>query len=239
MQQMTIDEYRRLLGTTSLQSQYFQILQDQQAHCRKCAQQQIGSEQLAGGGGVQGLQRGNKSRPGIVILSENQQCPVCRKSTRWDRWTGEFKVSNSAAGISPTLQCRILNYYGNIDIIEQRQRADHELVVDHRFPMERWGEAESHNPDDMSTEEINRKFQLLKKDDSAYLAFHLKQGLKLLVVSSVLTVVTTVLCWTFIVPIVASIALVGVLVLQVMLFIDVCNNKAKEPYLIRNIKFLD
>lgn len=80
---------------------------------------------------------------------------------------------------------------------------------------------------------------LLKKDDSAYLAFHLKQGLKLLVVSSVLTVVTTVLCWTFIVPIVASIALVGVLVLQVMLFIDVCNNKAKEPYLIRNIKFLD
>lgn len=163
---MTIDEYKRLLGTSSLQSQYFQILQDQQAHCRKCAQQQIGSEQLAGGGGVQGLQRGNKSRPGIVILSENRQCPVCGKSTRWDRWTGEFKVANSAAGISPTLQRRILNHYGNIDIIEQRQRADHELVVDHRFPMERWGEAESRNPDDMSDEEINRKFQLLKKDDS-------------------------------------------------------------------------
>ena len=80
---------------------------------------------------------------------------------------------------------------------------------------------------------------LLKKDDSAYLAFHLKQGLKLLIVSTVLTVVTTVLCWTFIVPIVAGIAFVALFVLEVMLFIDVCNNKAKEPYLIRNIKFLD
>ena len=80
---------------------------------------------------------------------------------------------------------------------------------------------------------------LLKKDDSAYLAFHLKQGLKLLVVTSVISVVTAVLCWTFIVPIVGSIALIGVFVLQVMLFIDVCNNKAKEPYIIRNIKFLD
>lgn len=163
---MTIDEYKEALGTTTLQGQYFQILQDQEAHCRKCAQQQIGSEQLAGGGGVQGLQRGNKSRPGIVILSENRHCPLCGKSTRWDRWTGEFKEPNSAAGISSALQARILNYYNNIDVIEQRQRADHELVVDHRFPMERWGAAETHNPDDMSEDDIKKKFQLLKKDDA-------------------------------------------------------------------------
>ena len=80
---------------------------------------------------------------------------------------------------------------------------------------------------------------LLKKGDSAYLAFHLKQGLKLLVVSTVLSFTTAVLCWTFIVPFVGGIALLGVLVLQIMLFIDVCNNKAKEPFVIRNIKFLD
>lgn len=52
---MTIDDFIGALGTDSLQSRYFQILSDQHPHCRKCAQQQIGSEQLAGGGGVQGL----------------------------------------------------------------------------------------------------------------------------------------------------------------------------------------
>lgn len=52
---MTIDDFIGALGTDSLQSRYFQILSDQHPHCRKCAQQQIGSEQLAGGGGVQEL----------------------------------------------------------------------------------------------------------------------------------------------------------------------------------------
>lgn len=163
---MTIDKYLELLGDTSLQSQYFHILQDQEPHCRKCAQQRIGSEQLAGGGGVQGLQRGNKSRPGIVIISDNRQCTLCGKSTRWDRWTGEFKVANAAAGVSSVLLQRILAHYNYTDVIEQRVRMDHELIVDHRFPMERWGETEAHNPDDMSEAEISRKFQLLKKDDA-------------------------------------------------------------------------
>lgn len=80
---------------------------------------------------------------------------------------------------------------------------------------------------------------LLKKDDSPYLAFHLKQGIKLLVVTTVLSFTTAILCWTFIVPIVGGIALLGVWVLQIILFIDVCNNKAKEPFLIRDINFLN
>lgn len=163
---MTLEQFTNALGAGSLQSQYFQILMDQAPHCRKCAQQQIGSEQLAGGGGVQGLQRGNKSRPGIVIISESRFCPICGKRTMWDRWTGEFKEANSAAGISPKLQRRVLDTYDYHDSIEQRKRTAHELVVDHRFPMERWGAAELHNPDDMDESDIRRKFQLLKKDDS-------------------------------------------------------------------------
>lgn len=163
---MTLDTFIKALGAGSLQSQYFRILQDQAPHCRKCAQQQIGSEQLAGGGGVQGLQRGNKNRPGIVIISESQYCPRCRKRTMWDRWTGEFKVANSAAGIPAKLQRRVLDVYGYQDSIEQRKRTAHELVVDHRFPMERWGASEPHNADDMDETTIRQKFQLLKKDDS-------------------------------------------------------------------------
>ena len=163
---MTIEEYKRLLGKGSLQRQYFEILQDGAPHCRKCAQQETGSEQLAGGGGVQGLERGTKNRPGIVIETTRRYCDVCGKQTKWDQWTGEFQESNSAAGLPVALQTRILDHYGYTDSIEQRKRQAHELVIDHRLPMERWGTAESSNPIDMSEEDIQNKFQLLKKDKS-------------------------------------------------------------------------
>lgn len=61
---------------------------------------------------------------------------------------------------------RIMAYYNYTDAIEQRKRLPHELIVDHRFPMERYGELEDENPDDMTNEQIQKKFQLLKKDDS-------------------------------------------------------------------------
>lgn len=161
---MTIDEYSRLLGVNTLQYRYFRILQDEEWHCRKCSQPIVGSEQLAGGGGVQGLQRGNRTRPGIVIETVKQQCERCGQTTTWDRWTGEFKDANSAAGIPKRLQRRILEYYDYYDSIELRRRQDHELVIDHRFPMERWGTTENQNDPTMSDEEIESKFQLLKKD---------------------------------------------------------------------------
>ena len=163
---MSIDNYKEKFSTDSLQGIYFNILQDQKWHCRKCAQQEIGSEQLAGGGGVQGLKRGTKNRPGIVIESTNQQCSTCNKTTMWDRWTGEFKESNSASGISKKLQSKIIEHYKYEDSIEQRKRSVHELVVDHRFPMERWGVNEVPNDNDMNEEQIRKKFQLLKKDSS-------------------------------------------------------------------------
>ncbi len=163
---MTVDEYSGLLGAGTLQYNYFQILRDEEWHCRKCAQQLVGSEQLAGGGGVQGLQRGTRTRPGIVIETMSQYCENCKKSTKWDRWTGEFKEANSAAGIPKELQKRVLEYYGYVDAIEQRDRQAHDIVIDHRFPMERWGAIENQNATNMTEEEIQRKFQLLKKDSS-------------------------------------------------------------------------
>ena len=40
------------------------------------------------------------------------------------------------------------------------------LVIDHRFPMERWGKSEAPHLTSMSETEIRKKFQLLKKDAS-------------------------------------------------------------------------
>lgn len=163
---MTINEYINLLGNDSLQGRYFAILRDRMPHCRRCSQRAIGSEQLAGGGGVQGLERGTKTRPGIVIVTTTNYCDICGKSTKWDQWTGDFQHSNSAAGMSPTLAQRIYDHYNYVDSIEQRKRHPHELVIDHRVPMERWGAPEFNNSCGMSEEDIQRKYQLLKKDIS-------------------------------------------------------------------------
>lgn len=163
---MRISEFEGLLSDGSLQKEYFLVLKDKQWHCRDCAGRQIGSTQIAGGGGIQGLQRGTKSRPGIITETKREYCDVCSKTSTWDRWTGEFTESSSASGLPRKLQTQIFEHYDYTDSIEQRRRQSHELVIDHRFPMERWGAAEEKNPTRMSAQEIKRKFQLLKKDAS-------------------------------------------------------------------------
>lgn len=148
----------------TLQPQIFDKLKDRNWHCRDCAGKDIDSKQYAGGGGIQGLQRGTKTRPGIVIETAIAECVDCHRTVSCDRWTGEYKTSNPASGLSKSLQTKIYNHYGYIDTIEQRKRQAHELIIDHRFPMERWGVAEEHNSSSMTGEEIEAKFQLLKKD---------------------------------------------------------------------------
>ncbi len=126
----------------------------------------MASGQLAGGGGIQGLERGTRSRPGLEIISEKKICSVCSKKCTFDKWTGEFKEANAATSIPKSLYMQILSHYKHTDLIEQRKRQSHELIVDHRFPMVRWGKAEDAHPSNLSVAEIEAKFQLLKKDAS-------------------------------------------------------------------------
>ncbi|MBD2726459.1 restriction endonuclease [Nostoc sp. FACHB-892] len=151
-------------GSTKLQ--VFKLLSDQKWHCRECEGKNIGSNQYAGGGGIQGLERGTRSRPGLVIETKRDYCPNCQQMRLGDRWIGEIKSANSASNIPASLVLRILQVYSYTDVIEQRQRERHELVIDHRFPMERWGESEPPHLTSMSETEIKKKFQLLKKDSS-------------------------------------------------------------------------
>ena len=154
------------LREDSCQYKVFDLLSDSEWHCRSCEGKQVASEQYAGGGGIQGLQRGTKSRHGLVIETKKEHCLTCRKKTTWDRWTGDLKSANAAASIPTALVNRILNFYQFRDVIEDRTRAKHELVIDHRFPMERWGQSETSHDIQMSESDIKQKFQLLKKDDS-------------------------------------------------------------------------
>lgn len=79
---------------------------------------------------------------------------------------------------------------------------------------------------------------LLASSNSKYTAFHVRQALKLTVVSTLIGICSAVLCWTFIVPIAGGVCSVIVLVLQIIAFFQVCGGKAKEPAIIRSLPFL-
>jgi hypothetical protein len=142
----------------STQIKVFNLLSDQKWHCRNCEGKNVASNQYAGGGGIQGLERGTKSRPGLLIESKDELCITCNQITRWDRWTGEIKTPNAATAISKALIKKILELYKYTDVIEQRERAEHELVIDHRFPMARWGKAEESLNYQITDAEIKAKF---------------------------------------------------------------------------------
>lgn len=79
---------------------------------------------------------------------------------------------------------------------------------------------------------------LLAARESEYTAFHVRQSMKFTVVEILMALVTGLLCWTVVVPVVALVALIVLLVIKFVSFTQVCSGKAKEPVLIRSIKFL-
>lgn len=164
--QELIIQIREQLQKAPVQLKVFNLLSDSKWHCREHEGKEIASAQYAGGGGIKGLKRGTKNRPGLVIETKKEYCIKCKQKTTWDKWTGETQSANSAANIPNHLCQKILKFYSYIDVIEQRERASHELVIDHRFPMERRGQNESPHPKSISEDEIRQKFQLLKKDTS-------------------------------------------------------------------------
>ncbi|HEY9853790.1 MAG TPA: hypothetical protein V6D28_30245 [Leptolyngbyaceae cyanobacterium] len=142
--QNLVETIKSQIKKNSTQYKVFNLLSDRKWHCRECEGKKIGSGQYAGGGGIQGLQRGTRNRPGLAIETEKRYCENCQMIRLGDRWTGEIKSANSAANIPASLVQRILEVYSYIDVIEQRQRPAHELIIDHRFPME-VGEKVSHH----------------------------------------------------------------------------------------------
>lgn len=150
----------------SLQYQVACVLENTKWHCRNHGFVGIKSVHHAGGGGIQGLERGTGSREGLVLETKCEKCRTCKSVTKWDRWTGKYKRSQNAAGIPKKLIKKILNHYKFCDTIEQRKRPETKLIIDHRFPMIRWGRNERKNVVNMDAKEIEEKFQILKKDSS-------------------------------------------------------------------------
>lgn len=79
---------------------------------------------------------------------------------------------------------------------------------------------------------------LLASRESAYAYFHVRQALKLTVVTTLLGIISGILLWTFIVPLVGAICVVIVFVIRIICFFQVCGGKAKEPAIISSLGFL-
>ena len=79
---------------------------------------------------------------------------------------------------------------------------------------------------------------LLASKESRYVAFHLRQALKIEVVGILLVLISAVLFWTFIIPIAGGVCMIILLVLRIISFFQICSGKAKEPDIIRSLGFL-
>lgn len=80
---------------------------------------------------------------------------------------------------------------------------------------------------------------LLMGSSSEYTQFHIHQSLKFTVLEALVLLISLLLCWTFIIPVVGLIALMVLTAVKLACFLDVCNGKAKDAAIIRSIKFLN
>lgn len=79
---------------------------------------------------------------------------------------------------------------------------------------------------------------LLACKSSPYAMFHIRQAVKIAVLTAMISLCTLVLSWTLIVPLAAIVCYVVLVVVRVICFVQVCCGKAVEPVIVRNIAFL-
>ncbi len=164
------DSFESKFKKDSKTYEVYKVLKNLQWHCRECEYIHVGTSQIAGGAGIQGLQRGSSNRDGMVIESENRQCNKCSRSTRQDKWSGEFHPALTSKSIPLKFQSRVLALLDSKDIVEMRKRPLSQITIDHKLPMIRWNQTtkiEQTNYNVMTNADIKQNFQLLKKSNGS------------------------------------------------------------------------
>ena len=80
---------------------------------------------------------------------------------------------------------------------------------------------------------------LLAAPNSAYVRFHVKEALKLMICEVLVGLITAVLAWTVIVAILGGIAVIVLVVVQIICFVRVCKGQAKQAPILDKIDFLN
>ncbi len=81
-------------------------------------------------------------------------------------------------------------------------------------------------------------FVYLGAKDSKYAMFHAKNAVSIAAVFGILTLATSLLSWTCIVPVAGAVCIILLLIANIICIFDVFNGKAKEPWIVRGLKFL-
>ena len=106
----------------------------------------------------------------MEIQSENHLCVRCDRTTRQDRWNGQFKESTMPGTMPRSFQKRAISILGSRDVVENTERAASHLTIDHKLPMIRWDAETSKAQTDyasMTDDDITNTFQLLKKSNGS------------------------------------------------------------------------
>lgn len=80
---------------------------------------------------------------------------------------------------------------------------------------------------------------LLAAGDSAFVRFHVKEALKISTLEIVTSIVTLILFWTVIVPVLGGIIALLMTIARVIGFVNVCKGKAIRAFVVRDINFLN
>ncbi|AXG74753.1 helix-turn-helix domain-containing protein [Flavobacterium arcticum] len=112
---------------------------------------------------------------GYIIGSKRKICSTCNKKTMHDilimlpNIESRFNDGNELRKPIPEiLKKRIKNLLGHKEICFNVVRSDVELLIDHKFPSQRWNTPEGDNKNSMSDEEIKEKFQLLSNQTNMW-----------------------------------------------------------------------
>ena len=78
----------------------------------------------------------------------------------------------------------------------------------------------------------------LGANNSPYAAFHVRQALKFKVAEILMWLIALLTFWTFITIPAAGIMSIVFFVIKIICFVQICKGQAKEPAIIRSLKFL-
>ena len=112
---------------------------------------------------------------GYIIGSKRRYCAMCNQKTMHDILVmlpsieKRFDHGNELRKpLSEIIKKRIKSILGYKEACFNVVRSDIELVIDHKFPSQRWNVPESINSNGMTTTEINKKFQLLSNQTNMW-----------------------------------------------------------------------
>tara|TARA_B110000027_G_C16112077_1_gene298217 strand:+ start:317 stop:1219 length:903 start_codon:yes stop_codon:yes gene_type:complete len=153
------------------QTQTYNVLQALHSgnwECRVCGPVPAANPQPA-------ARLGALKKQGYIIGSKRKQCSSCSKKNMHDilvmlpKIQSKFEDGNELrAPMSEKLKERIKKVLGKKEVCFNVNRTSVELIVDHKFPSQRWITKESANPNDMPEAEISKKFQLLSNQTNMW-----------------------------------------------------------------------